>query len=90
MEANTVLSHALTDFLQVFVACSTVDLVALMDQTTLAVAVVAIASDLQAGANAAWISNAYFLTSTSFQLLYGRVSDIGRSTRRSLRETFRC
>lgn len=60
----------------VFLACSTVDFVALMDQTTLAVALVTISADLQAGANASWISSAYFLTSTSFQLLYGRLSDI--------------
>lgn len=47
-----------------------------MDQTTLAVAIVAISSDLRAGSNSSWFSNAYFVTSTSFQLLYGRISDI--------------
>lgn len=47
-----------------------------MDQTTLAVALISISSDLHAGANASWITSAYFLTSTSFQLLYGRLSDI--------------
>lgn len=46
---------------QIFLACSTVDLVALMDQTTLAVALSIIGSDLGAGSQISWISNAYFL-----------------------------
>ena len=42
----------------------------------MAVALNAIASSLGAGSQSSWIASAYFLTSTSFQLLYGRFSDI--------------
>lgn len=35
-----------------------------------------ISSSLNAGRQASWIANAYFITSTSFQLLYGRLSDV--------------
>ncbi|PWN43280.1 MFS general substrate transporter [Ceraceosorus guamensis] len=48
----------------------------LLDQSTLAVAIPIISTELGSGTQSAWISSAYFLTSTSFQLLYGRISDI--------------
>lgn len=57
-------------------ACASVDLLALMDQTTLAASLTIIAKDLDASSESAWIAGAYFLTSTSFQLLYGRLSDV--------------
>ncbi|MCJ1422345.1 hypothetical protein MMC29_000225 [Sticta canariensis] len=60
----------------IFLACASVDMVALIDQTTLAVSLPVIASALHASAQASWIANGYFVTSTSFQLLYGRLSDI--------------
>ncbi|KAL3475256.1 major facilitator superfamily domain-containing protein [Aspergillus californicus] len=60
----------------IFLACSTVDLIALMDQTTLAASLSVIGNALNASDKAAWISGGYFVTSTSFQLLYGRLSDI--------------
>ncbi|KAF7568065.1 ProP, Permease major facilitator superfamily [Pyrenophora tritici-repentis] len=60
----------------IFLACSTVDLLALMDQTTLAASLTIVSKDLNASSERAWIAGAYFLTSTSFQLLYGRLSDI--------------
>ena len=63
-----------------------------MDQTTLAASLLRISIALNAGSQSSWISAAYFLynhrskqrskilklfrTSTSFQLLYGRLSDI--------------
>ncbi|KAL1656122.1 hypothetical protein SLS61_001194 [Didymella pomorum] len=47
-----------------------------MDQTTLAASLTIITKDLRASSESAWIAGAYFLTSTSFQLLYGRLSDI--------------
>ena len=47
-----------------------------MDQTTLASSLTIIAKDLGASSESAWIAGAYFLTSTSFQLLYGRLSDV--------------
>lgn len=47
-----------------------------MDQTTLAASLTIITKDLGASSESAWIAGAYFLTSTSFQLLYGRLSDI--------------
>jgi predicted MFS family arabinose efflux permease len=61
---------------QIFLACASVDLLALMDQTTLAASLTIITKDLGASSESAWIAGAYFLTSTSFQLLYGRLSDI--------------
>lgn len=61
---------------QIFLACASVDLLALMDQTTLAASLTIITKDHGASSESAWIAGAYFLTSTSFQLLYGRLSDI--------------
>ncbi|KAF3052049.1 hypothetical protein E8E11_005432 [Didymella keratinophila] len=60
----------------IFLACAGVDLLALMDQTTLAACLTIITKDLGASSESAWVAGAYFLTSTSFQLLYGRLSDI--------------
>ncbi|EAW20516.1 putative MFS drug transporter [Aspergillus fischeri NRRL 181] len=60
----------------IFLACSTVDLVALMDQTTLAASLSIVGNALNASDQTSWISGAYFVTSTCFQLLYGRLSDI--------------
>ncbi|KAL2368055.1 hypothetical protein RJ035_000551 [Blastomyces gilchristii] len=59
--------------LQIFLACATVDLLALMDQTTLAASLSIISDELAAGDLMSWIAAG---TSTSFQLLYGRFSDI--------------
>ncbi|KAA8650110.1 putative MFS drug transporter [Aspergillus tanneri] len=56
----------------VFLACSTVDLVALMDQTTLAASLSIIGNALHAKNS----SDTVLSTSTCFQLLYGRLSDI--------------
>jgi MFS family permease len=47
-----------------------------MDQTTLAAALTIVSRDLNASSESSWIAGAYFLTSTSCQLLYGRLSDI--------------
>ncbi|KAE8342031.1 hypothetical protein BDV24DRAFT_162912 [Aspergillus arachidicola] len=60
----------------IFLACSTVDLIALMDQTTLASSLSIIGNALHASDKASWISGGYFVTSTCFQLIYGRLSDI--------------
>ncbi|KAE8385764.1 MFS drug transporter [Aspergillus alliaceus] len=60
----------------IFLACSTVDLIALMDQTTLAASLSIIGNALHASDQSSWISGGYFVTSTCFQLLYGRLSDI--------------
>ncbi|KAJ0120632.1 mfs drug transporter [Diaporthe amygdali] len=60
----------------VFLACASVDFVALIDQTSLAASLSIVSSSLQAGTQASWIAGGYFITSTSFQLLYGRLSDV--------------
>ncbi|PGH00995.1 hypothetical protein AJ79_08059 [Helicocarpus griseus UAMH5409] len=60
----------------IFLACASVDLLALMDQTTLAASLSIISNDLAAGDQTSWIASGYFVTSTCFQLLYGRFSDI--------------
>ncbi|PYH34914.1 putative MFS drug transporter [Aspergillus neoniger CBS 115656] len=66
----------LSTIITIFLACSTVDLVAVMDQTTLAGSLSIIGNTLDASNKTSWISGGYFLTSTCFQLLYGRLSDI--------------
>ncbi|KAF4813232.1 Efflux pump dotC [Colletotrichum siamense] len=60
----------------IFLACATVDLVALMDQTTLAASLNIIGNGLNSSNQTAWIASGYFITSTTGQLLYGRLSDI--------------
>lgn len=59
----------------IFLALAIVIFTVLLDQTTLAVSSSVIATDLSAGSVTSFITGAYFLTSTSFQLIYGRVSD---------------
>ncbi|KAF4536950.1 Tetracycline resistance protein TetB/drug resistance transporter [Lasiodiplodia theobromae] len=60
----------------VFLACASIDFAALLDQTSLAASLSIIGRSLDASNQTSWISGAYFVTSTSFQLLYGRLSDI--------------
>ncbi|KAI1654007.1 MFS general substrate transporter [Daldinia decipiens] len=60
----------------IFLACASVDLLALMDQTTLAASLYIIADALKSTDQASWIASGYFITSTVGQLLYGRLSDI--------------
>ncbi|KAF9877144.1 MFS drug transporter [Colletotrichum karsti] len=60
----------------IFLACASVDLVALMDQTTLAASLNIVGNALNASNQTAWIASGYFITSTTGQLLYGRLSDI--------------
>ncbi|KAI8634149.1 major facilitator superfamily domain-containing protein [Xylariaceae sp. FL1651] len=60
----------------IFLACASVDLIALIDQTTLAASLYIVANALGGGNQAAWIANGFFITSTVGQLLYGRLSDI--------------
>ena len=65
-----------SDLRQIFLACSTVSLLALIDQTALAAALSTVANALHASNQSAWIAGGYFVTSTCFQLVYGRLSDI--------------
>ncbi|KAI6778491.1 putative transporter-like protein [Emericellopsis cladophorae] len=60
----------------IFLACASVDLLALIDQTTLATSLYIIGDSLGATAQVSWIASGYFITSTVGQLLYGRLSDI--------------
>ncbi|RDA91390.1 hypothetical protein CP533_6912 [Ophiocordyceps camponoti-saundersi (nom. inval.)] len=61
----------------IFLACASVDLLALMDQTTLAASLYIIGSALGSTDQVSWIAGGYFIsTSTVGQLLYGRLSDI--------------
>ncbi|KAI2609044.1 MFS general substrate transporter [Hypoxylon fragiforme] len=62
--------------IMIFLACSSIDLIALMDQTTLAASLYIIADSLKSSGQASWIASGYFITSTVGQLLYGRLSDI--------------
>ncbi|KAJ0345529.1 hypothetical protein COL26b_009279 [Colletotrichum chrysophilum] len=49
----------------IFLACATVDLVALMDQTTLAASLNIIGNALNSSNQTAWIASGYFITSTT-------------------------
>ncbi|KAK5988874.1 Citrate exporter 1 [Cladobotryum mycophilum] len=60
----------------IFLACAGVDLLALMDQTMLAVSLYIIGHALGSTGQVSWIANGYFITSTVGQLVYGRLSDI--------------
>ncbi|KAG9254291.1 MFS general substrate transporter [Emericellopsis atlantica] len=60
----------------IFLACASVDLLALIDQTTLATSLYIIGDSLGATSQVSWIASGYFITSTVGQLLYGRLSDI--------------
>ncbi|EGO61135.1 hypothetical protein NEUTE1DRAFT_76912 [Neurospora tetrasperma FGSC 2508] len=60
----------------IFLACAGVDLLALIDQTTLATSLYIIGNALGSTSQVSWIANGYFITSTVGQLLYGRLSDI--------------
>ncbi|RDL35204.1 MFS general substrate transporter [Venustampulla echinocandica] len=60
----------------IFLVCASIDFFTLMDQTTLAASLSIVSSQLGAGSQSSWIAGGFFITSTSFQLLYGRLSDI--------------
>ncbi|RKF54902.1 Efflux pump dotC [Golovinomyces cichoracearum] len=60
----------------VFITCAAVDLASLIDQNALAVALPRISSALGSGDQISWIVVAYFITATSFQLLYSSLSNI--------------
>ncbi|KAH6953154.1 major facilitator superfamily domain-containing protein [Fusarium avenaceum] len=60
----------------IFLACASVDLLALMDQTMLATSLYIIGNALGSTSQVSWISSGYFITSTVGQLMYGRLSDI--------------
>ncbi|KAJ2978881.1 hypothetical protein NQ176_g3573 [Zarea fungicola] len=62
--------------IQIFLACASVDLVALMDQTTLAASLYTIGNSFGSTKQVSWIASGYFITSTVGQLIYGRLSDI--------------
>ncbi|KAG9126242.1 hypothetical protein FRC07_004296 [Ceratobasidium sp. 392] len=62
--------------IQVFMACASVGMTGLLNETMIAVALPLIASDLNTGSQISAVATAYFITSTACQMLYGRISDI--------------
>ncbi|KAI9618112.1 hypothetical protein H4Q26_012455 [Puccinia striiformis f. sp. tritici PST-130] len=60
----------------VFLACCLTDVCCLLDYTSLAIALPAVAKDLNAGSTSSWIASAYYVTSSSCQLLYSHLSDV--------------
>jgi hypothetical protein len=46
---------------KIFLACASVDLIALIDQTTLAASLYIVADALGGGNQAAWIANGFFM-----------------------------
>ncbi|KAA1136667.1 hypothetical protein PGTUg99_036856 [Puccinia graminis f. sp. tritici] len=77
--------HPLTDqsirlpprkIISVFLACCLTDVCSLLDYTSLAIALSAVAVDLNAGSTSSWIASSYYVTSSSCQLLYSHLSDV--------------
>ncbi|KAK7042956.1 hypothetical protein VNI00_008693 [Paramarasmius palmivorus] len=62
--------------ISIFLSCATIGLTAYLDETMIAVALPHISSELGGGNQIAWVATSYFITSTSFQLVCGRLSDI--------------
>ncbi|KAI0688463.1 major facilitator superfamily domain-containing protein [Cytidiella melzeri] len=62
--------------LAVFGGLSLCALVSTLDSTIVATALPSISADFKAGSISSWVPSAYLLTSTAFQPLYGRFSDI--------------
>ncbi|KAE9390123.1 MFS general substrate transporter [Gymnopus androsaceus JB14] len=62
--------------LTVLFALSLCNLVTTLDQVVVSASLSTVASAFNAGSVSAWIPAAYLLTSTAFQPLYGRLSDI--------------
>ncbi|KAJ5580280.1 uncharacterized protein N7459_006265 [Penicillium hispanicum] len=65
----------------VFPALALVQFTSFLDQTAISTTLPAIAADLKTGSSISWISASFLTTSTSIQLINGRLSDIfGRRT----------
>ncbi|KAF5379537.1 hypothetical protein D9615_006544 [Tricholomella constricta] len=62
--------------ISVFLACASVSIVGLLNETMIAVSLPVMGSELNAGSQVSWFATAYFITSTACQMLYGRLSDI--------------
>ncbi|KAJ8073752.1 hypothetical protein PM082_012030 [Marasmius tenuissimus] len=62
--------------ISIFLSCATTSFTTLLDETMIAVALPQINRELGGGSDVAWVATAYFVTSTSFQLVCGRLSDI--------------
>ncbi|KAJ3004213.1 hypothetical protein NUW54_g4922 [Trametes sanguinea] len=60
----------------VFFGLSLCILVSTLDSTIVATALPTISAAFNAGSIVSWVPSAYFLTSTAFQPIYGRFSDI--------------
>ncbi|KAI0049444.1 MFS general substrate transporter [Auriscalpium vulgare] len=60
----------------IIIPCGTGILLAALDKTSITSAYASIGSDLGQLQNAGWIATGYMLTQTSFQPLYGKLSDI--------------
>ncbi|KAF5381917.1 hypothetical protein D9757_007573 [Collybiopsis confluens] len=60
----------------VMLALSLVNLVTTLDQVVVSASLSTVAASFSAGSLSAWIPAAYLMTSTAFQPLYGRLSDI--------------
>ncbi|KAF7160165.1 hypothetical protein CNMCM5623_005680 [Aspergillus felis] len=74
-----VLSHK--QLLVVFPALALVQFTSFLDQTAISTALPAIADSLHIGSSISWVGASFLVTSTSVQLINGRLSDIfGRKT----------
>ncbi|KAB8233870.1 major facilitator superfamily domain-containing protein [Aspergillus alliaceus] len=76
-------SHILPrkQLLKVFPALALIHFTSFLDQTALSTSLPAIAAGLNTGSSISWVSASFLTTSTSIQLINGRLSDIfGRKT----------
>ncbi|QRV85617.1 hypothetical protein RhiJN_27667 [Ceratobasidium sp. AG-Ba] len=62
--------------IQVFLACASVGMAGLLDETMVAVALLLIASDLNKGSQISAVATVYFITGTAYQMLCDRISAI--------------
>ncbi|KAK4701011.1 hypothetical protein P7C70_g5223, partial [Phenoliferia sp. Uapishka_3] len=60
----------------VFLALTLVIFLSFLDQTIVSTALPNISAAFNAGRNASWVASAYLLTSTAFQPVWGRLSDV--------------
>ncbi|KXS13361.1 MFS general substrate transporter [Gonapodya prolifera JEL478] len=60
----------------VFTGCALAIMLSFLDQTIVATALPRISADFEAADQSSWVGTSYLLTSTAFQTLWGRFSDI--------------
>jgi hypothetical protein len=74
------LTHPLTSALQIFLACASTEVVALLDEKGVAAALSIISSELHAGSKISWVASAYFLYVSVRCFGFGAYGLVGRTS----------